>query len=129
VAKQRRADVTSDTSTVRRLDFTGWDIQWLEISDDLNTGELLIRAQAGNKTLVIKPTLTEAREIHAVMDAAIAGSERTAARMGDHQSAVCFMAATGGTEATFNAETVHTEQGKCLMCGFRGHNVGPAVVP
>jgi nitrate reductase NapAB chaperone NapD len=129
VAKQRRADVTSDTSTVRRLDFTGWDIQWLEISDDLNTGELVVRIQAGNKTMVIKPTLAQIQEIHGVVDAAITASIRTAARMSDHQSAVCFMTATGSTEATFNAEIVHTEQGKCRMCGFRGHDVGPLVVP
>ena len=127
--KQRQADSTSDTTTVRRLDFSGWDIDWMEVSDDLNTGELVVRIQAGNKTIVIKPTLEQIQEIHGVVDAAITASVRTAARMSDHQSAVCFMAATSGTEATFGAETVHTEQGKCRMCGFRGHDVGPAPAP
>lgn len=133
MAKAKRADVNTANSTTRRLDFTGWDIDYLEVSNDLNSGQIVVTSQAGNKHIAITPTLAEAQAIHDLMGAAIAEATTTAARMSDHQAAVCFMVSTGSPAATFNQETVHEipkgpDGARCLMCGLKGHQIGPVDV-
>lgn len=134
---KRREDRTSKGKTVRRIDFTeplqignetdgAWPVDRLDVSDDLDSGDVVIRAFGAGDAVVITPTLEQAQEFLDALGGAIIAADRTRARLSDHQSAVCFMAATEADSATFNQETVHrTTSGRCRMCKYQGHQVGP----
>lgn len=132
----RKPDVTGEYVTQRRLEFADWPIDWVEITDDINTGAVIIHAASGQEAVTLLPTLADAKEMHTMMGAAIAAAERTQGRMTDHQAAVCFMVSTNSESATVNQESVHKTalpksdldaSVRCLMCRLEGHQVGLGV--